>query len=110
MNDEFKFKCQQCGKLFEPDPDSMVEMHWTPQEATEAEAAAAEEDGSVITAEQLAAMSPDELEEMGLTEEAREKMLRGEEVAAGGLCICTDCQDQLSREQHGPDAGAPRSD
>jgi len=58
-----------------------------------------EEAGDLITGEQLAAMSEYELKERGLTPEDRDKLLNGEEITVGGMCICQACQDRMAEEQ-----------
>jgi DNA-directed RNA polymerase subunit RPC12/RpoP len=92
MSEEIKFECSQCGKQFDPDPDSMVELHWESKQVQVDEVA----DG--LTTEELRSMSTEDLREFGLTAELRERMLRGEEVTAGGMCICIECQDRLAEE------------
>jgi hypothetical protein len=95
MSEELKFKCEECGKEFEPDPDSMVEMHLSATMLSIDE----ETPHGAIDAEELNAMSKDDLKENGLTEEDRQKLLAGEELTIGGCCICKECQDFMSEEQ-----------
>lgn len=103
MNEEIKFKCDECGKLFDPDPDSMVECHLSPEVVSHEEAEAYEAEGG-ITPEQLAAMDETALREIGLTADQREKLLNGEDITSGGMCICVECQDRLDEEQGGSSA------
>jgi len=107
MSDEIKFTCEECGKQFDPDPDTMLELHLGPEpcpcceggEAHQEELEKAVEDGEAFTADQLAAMSEDHLKEIGLTPEDRDKLLRGETITTGAICICKECQDRLAGEE-----------
>lgn len=103
--DDIQFTCEECGKTFEPDPDTMLEIRLGGEcpcctgETTEEEAEQLLADGDAITTEQLEAMSEYELAELGLTPEDREKLLAGEEISAGAVCICRECQEKISHEQ-----------
>lgn len=103
MNDDIKFKCEECGKLFDPDPDSMVECHLSPELVSDEEADKYEAEGG-ITPEQLEAMDETSLREIGLTAEQRKRLLNGEEITTGGMCICVECQDRLAEEHDKPHA------
>lgn len=103
-SEELKFTCEECGKEFDPDPDSMVELkiggecpHCEGHSHEEVEAML--ERGEAITGAELAAMSDAELKEHGITPADREKLLLGKTVAVGGMCICRECQDRLAEEQ-----------
>jgi len=96
MSDELQFTCSECGKQFDPDPDSMVEVHWSAAVVPEEQA----EEMVSVTPEELETKSDYELQEMGLTPEIRDKLLSGEEdVTSGGICICRECQDRMEAEQ-----------
>lgn len=99
MSDEIKFTCQECGKEFDPDPDTMLEEHLG-AECVECDSAGLATDGNLITGEELAAMTDGELREIGLTPEGRERLFAGEDVVTGGVCICKECQDRMEAEQY----------
>lgn len=99
MADELQFVCAECGKHFAADPDSMRELMIGPDLVSDGEAAEACESGEAIDRDDLEAMDADELAAIGLTPEKREALLRGEHVAVGGICLCTECQDRLAAEQ-----------
>lgn len=104
-SDDLKFLCEVCGKQFDPDPGSMVEvlMHGEcpccEGGLSRQEAEKLTESGEAIAADQLAAMNEEELREIGLTPEERDRLLAGEDIAIGGACICRECQDRLAAEQ-----------
>lgn len=99
MSDEIKFKCEECGKEFEPDPAAMVEIEMGPELLPEADAERMEESGQCLTAGDLREADAEQLQEWGLTEKERDLMLSGESVATGGICICVECQDRMAEEQ-----------
>lgn len=102
MSEELKFVCQECGREFDPDPDSMVEIHIRGEcpccesGLTEDDLSKMLEEGTAITAEQLLEMNEEELKEVGLSVQDKEKLLMGEDVVSGGMCICKECQDSLA--------------
>lgn len=88
MSDEIKFKCEECGKEFDPDPNSMVEMIISEDETQIDENEDENEPYKNFPVEEI---------ELSLQE--MDALSRGEEVAVGGMCICTECQDKLGEEQ-----------
>lgn len=98
MPDQVQFRCQECGRTFDPDPDTMLESELGAEVVSEAEADEMAELGTGILAEDLAEADEDELRELGLTPAQRDALLRGESVPFGGLCICKECQDKLAAE------------
>jgi len=97
MSDDLKFKCEECGKEFDPDPDTMMETHWC---AVYEPAFGEPENTHAADAVVLEEATDDELKMAGLDREAAQKILAGEEVVAGAMCICRECQDRLLKEQH----------
>lgn len=93
MSDDLQFTCQVCGKQFEPTPDAMVEWEVEPKSVPTNKVKDLD-----MTREDLAELEPDELKEMGLTEETRSALLEGKAVKFGG-CICIQCQDEMLEEQ-----------
>lgn len=93
-NEEIQFLCSVCGKEFDPDPDTMVEFHLTPVRVR------ANDEIEALTLDDIRDLDSDDLQEIGLTEEARDAMLRGEETTVGG-CICIACQDEALEEDQG---------
>lgn len=96
-----QFKCEECGKLFEPDPEAMVELTMGGQCECCDGFTEKGESGESYTPEEIAAMNADQLEEIGLTPETREKLLAGEEVTVGAMCLCRCCQDRLGARPEG---------
>jgi len=94
MSDDIKFTCEECGKLFDPDPDTMLELHIEPV-SVPADELGQLDDEAVLTRDELQALSANELREIGLTPEMRRQLLAGEEITAGGICICIECQDKM---------------
>ena len=105
MSDNIKFKCDSCGKEFDADPDTMVEVHMggscpcCDEKISKAEADRLIESGEAISAERLERMTEYELQEIGLTPQERDALLRGEQITTGGACICKECQDRMAGEQ-----------
>lgn len=104
MDDDLKFTCEECGKVFDPDPDTMleiqwVEIQWDAKIVPDWEASIMEDKGQVITRELIEESSDEDLEKIGITPELKKKMLNGETVSAGAMCICIECQDRLAEEQ-----------
>lgn len=101
-DEEIKFKCEECGKEFDPEPDSMVELHLKGEcpccvdGVSEEELEEMIESGEAITAEKLSTMTEYELSEVGLTVDQRDALLRGEEMTIGAACICQECQDRMA--------------
>jgi hypothetical protein len=99
---DVKFQCQECGKEFDPDPDTMRELSMTgecpccdgisPEETEELLAS-----GEAFTGEQLEKMSDYELSEIGLSPQDRDNLLAGASVSVGAICLCKDCQDSLAK-------------
>lgn len=104
MVDAFQFTCEECGRRFDPDPDTMLESVLSPVLLPEDQAAREIEEGLALSAEDLAKADASELKALGLTPEQRDALLRGESVAAGGICICKECQDRLADEQEDAEA------
>jgi hypothetical protein len=100
MSDEFLFTCSECGRQFEPNPDSVVESGLSRvciSKEDEAQAIFGEEQ---ITSDNLSEASDYHLAEIGLTPIMRGRLLAGEEfVATGAICICLECQDRLLEDQ-----------
>lgn len=82
------FTCELCGRQFEPTPDAMVEWEAGIVAIDEREAK------DQLSVKELAIADADDLEGLGLTEEQRDAVLRGEVVKTGG-CVCLPCQDQM---------------
>ena len=104
QSEQLTFTCEECGKQFDPDPDAMVELQMGAEcpccdGVDHAEVERMLESGEAITAEQLAELDEEELKELGLTTADREKLLNGEPVGIGGMCLCRECQDRLAEEQ-----------
>ncbi len=98
MSDDLKFTCQVCGAQIEAEPDVIRETFLSPVLVTEEEHNKALSEGDVITPDQLRAMSHQELEEIGLTPNDRDKLLNGETVETGAMCVCKKCQDEAANE------------
>lgn len=96
MSEEIQFRCQECGRAFEPTPDAMVEVEIGPALLPTHQAQAMEEAGQCLTAADLQEADEDQLKEWGLTPAQRDAMLKGEAVTTGGMCICIECQDRLA--------------
>jgi hypothetical protein len=91
------FKCQICGKEFPADPDCMVEAGFSPVLESDDDIEL-EDDEEIIDEDQLKKMSEYELNEIGLSLEDRDKLLNGEDITTGGMCICKECQDKMEDE------------
>lgn len=97
---EIKFTCEECGKKFEPDLESMLEGFidifgaFFEEEGEEWKEAA--HPSSPISFDEvkqiLQNMSPEEMDENGITSEMRDKLVNGERVVVGGMSICCECQ------------------
>lgn len=84
---EIKFTCEACGQSFPADPDTMVEYFiGGPDDMTEAKAAALRE------------MDEEDLRVNHLTREQVNRLLAGEPVAVGAICLCKKCQDAGEEE------------
>lgn len=99
MSDEIKFKCEECGKEFEPDPDTMLEVELISQHITEEQ---------LEELKELVEQNPEEFKQLtdegmpdiikNISPEDRERLKNGESVPVGGICICKECQDKLLEE------------
>lgn len=92
--EDIKFKCEECGKEFDPDPDTMRELHIGSELVPEEDTTISE----LPSPEELSSMSEFHLSELGLTTDDRDKLLRGEDVVVGAICVCKECQDRLASE------------
>ncbi len=99
MPDELQFICAECGKRFDPDPDTMLESVLSPVLLPEGEATREIEEGLALSAKELVEADSQDLEQLGITAEQRDALLRGEQVSAGGICICKACQDRLAADE-----------
>jgi hypothetical protein len=98
MSDEFLFICAECGRQFAPEPDAIVVSGFSRRCVSEVDETPASEE--CVSTEDLEGMSEYHLAELGLTTEARNALLRGEDfVETGAMCICIPCQDRLLEEQ-----------
>lgn len=100
------FKCQECGKDFEPDPDTMMECHVSAEWADED---GEEWKGQSEPMEMTPEMREQAKKQLGCDDEQLDRLLSGEEVVCGALCICKECQDRMHEEQHGYRPDAPRA-
>lgn len=90
------FTCDECGKDFPADPETMVE-----------EGVSAHHD--IVPGEEwkhdghTPELSPEDREkvkgELGVSDEELDRILSGEMVTIGGICICKPCQDQMLESQ-----------
>ena len=94
-SDDLKFTCQACGREFEPETEAMVEVGFSRELFRQGDPLPED----MITPEQLAAMSEYELQEIGLTLEDREKLMRGEPVDTGAVCLCEACREEIFEEE-----------
>lgn len=90
--------CWLCDRPFELDPDAFVETFLSGDQPTEEEEArlaamCGEEAGSFITEEDLATLNAQQLKELNLTPESRDRLLSGETVAMGERHICPACRE-----------------
>lgn len=90
MSDEIKFKCEECGKEFDPNPDTMIEMIISEDACEEVE---------IDDEESNEPYKNYPVEEINLSLQEMDALSRGEEVPVGGMCICIECQDKLEKEQ-----------
>jgi hypothetical protein len=79
MSDSFKFKCEVCGKSFEPNPDTMVECSIDVDIIDD-------DTGEVIE------LSSEEREE--LIKDAAESDPEIAMFSKGAICMCIECQDK----------------
>lgn len=84
-----KFRCQFCGREFDPDPRMICDGGLQP---------CIVKDGvivpdDVIDLDFVREASDDELRAAGIEPDEREKLLRGEHVSTT-FCICLECQNQ----------------
>lgn len=94
-----KFRCQFCGREFDPDPRMICDGGLQP---------CIVKDGvivphDVIDLDFVREASDDELRAAGIEPDDREKLLRGEHVSTA-FCICLECQDkEFPEEEEGAD-------
>ena len=95
-DDPMLFTCELCGRQFEPTPDAMIE--W--------ENGLVQTDADGIELQDLATAGAEELEDIGLTPDQRDAVLRGEVVKTGG-CVCLQCQDEMNSDDQDTCIPAP---
>ena len=98
MSEEIQFTCEQCGKHFDPDPETILEARWEIADMPSWEADKLEEEGRILTPEMLMEASEEELANYGITPEMKKQMMVGANVN-GAICICIECQNKLAEEQ-----------
>jgi hypothetical protein len=98
MTEEFLFTCDECGRKFPAEPAAIVDSGMSAS-CCERDADPADDSIERISAFELESLTESELAELGLTTESRDRLLSGEDVVTGTMCICTDCQDRLLTEQ-----------
>jgi hypothetical protein len=94
MIDELTTECAWCGAVFEPGPDSFVEVGYTKVEVDS-------EDEVDITAPDLETMPEYDLKALDLDEDARKELLAAEtgvHVPTGAQAVCGKCQDQWEKD------------
>lgn len=95
--DDLKFKCDNCGKEFDADPDCMMEAETLA--CTEPEEG--EEWKGFQPHPHPIELSPEDREEVkkmyGFNDEQLDRSLRGEPVLTG-CCFCKECQDAMADE------------
>ena len=83
MNDEFQFKCEICGKVFDANPDTMIECQVDVNLVDEST-------GEIIE------VSPEEREEIMKEACAEDSELK--KFSQGAICMCIECQDKFVAE------------
>jgi hypothetical protein len=94
MNDELQFQCQVCGEAFEAESEAMIEVHFTAEEESPEE----EESRRGSSGSRLHDELEEQLRLIDLTEEDQEKLMAGEEVVIGAVCLCRECRELLPNE------------
>jgi hypothetical protein len=82
MENEIKFKCEICGKIFDAIPETMVEC--------EVDIDAVDEDGNPVE------LTQEEQEE--ILAEAIEENAGLKAFSKKVVCMCLECQDQMVKE------------
>lgn len=82
------FRCEFCGKEFEPGPDDF----WESGIGSASHSCDKPIPDGAISAEELERMSEYELREIGLTLEERDELLKTGTITTGASCICPECQ------------------
>lgn len=97
--EELLFECSECGKKFPPDPDSIHEVEMGSILMPESVAQEEVEKGNAMSIEEAKKLTDEDLKQMDMSRDDLNKIIRGEDVAVGGVCICPECMDNLSKEQ-----------
>lgn len=93
-----KFKCEECGKEIDPDPDCMVEL----QLDLEHEMEEGEEWKGECSAPELSLEDREKVKSAYQIDDATlDKVLSEGTASIGGVCVCKSCQNQAHLEQYG---------
>jgi hypothetical protein len=98
-DDTLQIDCSQCGKPFEPTPDSFWECGIAPVMATADQIEELNHDGAeFMTMKELVHASPAQLAHFGLDEQARARLLKGEHADTGAMAVCPECAARIESE------------